>query len=131
MGQIEWLAVIVAAVSSFVIGGLWYGPILGKAWMRASGVDEAKAATANMPLVFGLSFVLQVLAAAVLALFIGPEATSGFAIAAAASVGLFWVAPALGVIYLFEQRSLAHWAINAGYHVVAFTSMGVVIGLWP
>lgn len=130
MATINWLAVVAAAVSSFVIGGLWYGPLFGKPWMRASGVTEEKAREANMPQVFGLSLLLQLVAAAVLAMFIGAEATPGFAIGAAASVGLFWVAPALGVIYLFEQRPFAHWAVNAAYHVVAFTLMGVILGYW-
>ena len=127
---LNWLAVAAAAVSSFVIGGLWYGPVFGGVWMRASGVTKEKAAQANMGKVFGLSFVLQLVAAAVLAMFIGGEATVGFAVAAAASVGVFWIAPALGVIYLFEQRPFAHWAVNAGYHAVAFTVMGLILGLW-
>jgi len=130
MGAINWLAVAAAAVSSFVIGGLWYGPLFGKAWMRASGITEEQARAANQGLIFSVSFVLQVIAAAVLAMFIGPDATLGFAVAAAGSVGVFWVAPAFGVVYLFEQRSFAHWAVNAGYHVVAFLAMGLILGLW-
>jgi hypothetical protein len=128
--QVNWLAVIVAALTTFVLGGLWYGPLFGKAWMRATGITEEKAKQANMPLVFGASFVLELIAAVVLAMFIGGEATFGFAVAAAASVGVCWVAPALGVLYLFEQRPLSHWLINAGYHSVAFTLMGVIIGVW-
>lgn len=130
LGAINWLAVISAAISSFVIGGIWYGPLLGKVWMRSSGMTAEKVGEARMGLVYGLSLVLQVIAAVVLAMFIGPEATLSFAVFAAASVGVFWVAPALGVIYLFEQRPLAHWAVNAGYHAVAFTVMGVILGAW-
>lgn len=130
MPEINWLAVIAAAVATFLIGGLWYGPLFGKPWMRASGVTAEQAGKGNMAMIFGVSFVLQLIAAAVLAAFIGPEATFGFAVAAAAAVGLFWVAPAFGVVYLFEQRPLAHWAVNAGYHVVSFVVMGVILGLW-
>jgi hypothetical protein len=130
MQGINWLAVIAAAVSSFILGGLWYGPLFGKAWMRASGVTEEMTAKANMARTFGVSLVLQLVIAAVLAAFIGPEATFGFAVAAAAAAGLFWVAPAFGVVYLFEQRPFAHWAINAGYQILAFTLMGVILGLW-
>jgi hypothetical protein len=83
-----------------------------------------------MGMVFGVSLILQLIAAAVLALFIGANATITFAIGAAASVGLFWVAPALGMIYLFEQRSFTHWLVNASYHVVAFTVMGAILGVW-
>jgi hypothetical protein len=130
MGTVNWYAVSAAAVSSFLIGAIWYGPFLGRLWMRSSGITREKAAEANMGMVLGLSFVLQVIAAAVLALFIGADATPSFAVFAAASVGLFWVAPALGIISLFEQRSLTHWAVNAGYHVVAFTTMGIILGFW-
>lgn len=131
LGIMDWAGVVVAALSSFVIGGLWYGPLFGKAWMAASGVSEEKASQASMGKVMGLSFLLQLVAAAVLLMFIGPEAELGFAVAAAGAVGLFWVTPALGVIYLFEQRPLAHWVVNGGYNVVAFTVMGLVLGLWP
>ncbi len=129
LGDLNWLAVVAAAVSSFIVGGLWYGPLFGKVWMQASGNTEEKAAGANMAKVFGLSFVLQLVAATVLALFIGGEGLH-FALLASLHVGLFWVATALGVVYLFEQRSLGHWAVNAGYQVVAFLVMGIVLGLW-
>lgn len=131
LGMMDVVAVVVAAASSFVVGGVWYGPLFGKAWMRASGITEEKAREASMGRVMGLSFLLQLVAAAVLLMFIGPEAEPGFAVAAAAAVGVFWVAPAFGVVYLFEQRPLAHWVVNAGYHAVAFTVMGVVLGFWP
>lgn len=130
-GWMDGLAVVAAAVSSFLVGGLWYGPLFGRVWMRASGITEEKAAQANMGRVMGLSLLLQLIAAGVLLMFIGPEASPGFAVAAAASVGACWVAPALGVVYLFEQRPLAHWGVNAGYNVVAFTLMGVILGFWP
>lgn len=131
LGLMDAVAVIVAAVSSFVVGGLWYGPLFGKAWMRAAGISQEKAGEANMGRVMGLSLVLQLIAAAVLLMFIGPDAAPAFAIAAAAAVGACWVAPALGVVYLFEQRPFAHWAVNAGYQVVAFTLMGVILGFMP
>jgi hypothetical protein len=40
------------------------------------------------------------------------------------------VASGLGVVYLFEQRPLAHWAVNAGYHVVSYSIMGLILGAW-
>jgi hypothetical protein len=45
-------------------------------------------------------------------------------------VGLFWVGGGLGVIYLFEQRPLKHWLVNAGYMTIAFTLMGAILGAW-
>lgn len=130
MDSINWLAVTAAAVSSFIIGGLWYGPLFGRTWMRVAGITPERAAQAGRGMVFGVSFLLQFIAAVVLAAFLGAEATLGFALGASLSVGLCWVATALGVVYLFEQRPLGHWAVNAGYQVVAFTVMGLILGLW-
>lgn len=130
MESINWLAVLVAAIAAFAIGGLWYGPLLGKPWMRASGVTEEKARSANMAVIFGLAFVLELVAAVALAMFIGPEADLRFGVFAGFMTGAFFVSTALGVVYLFEQRPLTLWAIDAGYQVVLFTVMGAILGAW-
>jgi Protein of unknown function (DUF1761) len=130
MDAVNWLAVLAATVSMFVLGALWYGPLFGKAWMRASGITEEQARQANMAKVFGLSFVLTLLAAFALAMFIGPEATAGFGVFAGFMTGAFFIATAMGVVYLFEQRPFALWAIDSGYHIVGFTIMGAILGAW-
>jgi len=125
---INWLAVFAAAISAFIIGGLWYGPLFGKAWMHANGYTEEDLAKRSPPLVFGVSFLLMLAAAVNLAMFIGPEATLAFATMAGLAAGLGWVATFLGVIYLFEKRSAALWLVNGGYSVVALTAMGAILG---
>jgi hypothetical protein len=129
MAGVSWLAVVLTALLTFVLGGLWYGPLFGKRWMRASGMTEERARQGNLALVFGLSFVLQLLAAFSLDMFIG-TAGADFGLFAGAMTGIFFVATAFGVVYSFEQRPLAHWAVNAGYHVVSFTTMGTILGAW-
>ncbi|HEX6939301.1 MAG TPA: DUF1761 domain-containing protein [Longimicrobiales bacterium] len=130
LGGINWLAVIVAALSTFALGAVWYGPVFGKAWMGASGMTEERARQGNTGMIFGVAFVIEFIAATVLAMFIGAEADAVFGLFAGLATGLFWVAGALGVVYLFEQRPLAHWAVNAGYMVVSFTIMGAILGAW-
>jgi len=129
MADVSWLAILAAAFLTFVLGGLWYGPLFGKPWMRASGMTEERARQGNAPMIFGLSFVLQLLAAFSLDMFIGEEG-AGFGVFAGAMTGIFFVATAFGVVYLFEQRPLTHWVVNAGYHVVSFTMMGAILGAW-
>jgi len=130
MGSIHWLAVLVAAVATFVLGGLWYGPLFQTRWMAAAGVTPERLRQGSVGRIFGVAFVLQLVAAFVLAMFIGPEASLAVGTAAGLAVGLFWVAASLGVIYLYERRPLAHWAINAGYQVLAYTVMGAILGIW-
>jgi hypothetical protein len=56
--KINWLILLAASLIPMVIGFLWYNPkTLGNAWMKACGLDEEKIKGANMPLIFGLTFV--------------------------------------------------------------------------
>jgi len=60
--EINWLVQILAALIPLVMGFIWYNPkVLGTAWMRAAGLTEEKLKGANMPLVFGLSFLFSLL----------------------------------------------------------------------
>jgi hypothetical protein len=49
---------------------------------------------------------------------------------AGALVGLCWVGTSFGITYLFERKPFILFAINAGYHLVTFTVMGTILGLW-
>lgn len=130
MGQINWLAVTAAAVSAFLLGGLWYSLLFGKSWMAASGVTEERAAAANQARVFGIAFVWSLLGAGVFAMFLGPEPAFGFATAAGFAAGLFWVAGSFAINYQFEQRPLQLLMINGGYHTLQYTLYGAILGSW-
>ena len=129
--KLNFLAIFVAAAATFLVGGVWYSPVLfGKAWQRETGLTDTQLKERNPAMVFGPAFLLALLMAFNLAAFIGPEATLGFAVAAAFAAGFGWVAFGMGVTYLFEARSFRLWLIDAGYHAVSFTLMGVILGLW-
>ena len=86
--------------------------------MRRWAASSASPALASLVMAFNL------------AAFIGPKASLGFGLFAGAAAAIGWVAMSLGVIYLFEQRSLKLWLINSGYQVVAYTLMGGLLGVW-
>jgi len=131
MPQINLWAVLVAGLSSMILGALWYSPLLfGKAWSAASGVSEAQGKSANMGKIMGTAFVLAVVGATVFAMFLGPRPAPAFATAAGLSAGLCWVAGSFGINYLFEQRPLRLFLINGGYHTLQYTLIGLVLGLW-
>lgn len=130
MGQINYLAVIAAAVSAFLLGGLWYSLLFGKLWMAASGVTEERAAQANQAKVFGIAIIWSLLGAYVFAMFLGPAPAFGFATAAGFAAGLFWVAGSFAINYQFEQRPTKLLLINGGYHTLQYTLYGAILGLW-
>lgn len=124
--DINWLSVLIAGVSAFMVGGLWYGLIFAKTWQKLVGLSDNEIAQ-GMAKVFGGSFVLSLVMATNLAFFIGDDSLE-FGLFAGLAAGLGWVAMAFGVNYLFERRSLKLYLINAGYSVVTFTLMGLIIG---
>jgi hypothetical protein len=132
MGEINYLAAVAAAISTFVIGGLWYSPLLfHRAWARANGFTEADLAKGGTGKIFGIAFALALVMSFNLAAFLGsPDTTAAWGATAGALTGLGWVAPAIATVALFERRSLAYIAINGGYFAMAFTVMGLIIGAW-
>ncbi len=131
MPEVNWLAVIAAAVLSFFVGGLWYSPAMFlKAWQRGSGVTDAQLQTGHPLKIYGGGLLLSLIATVVFAMFIGPKPGVGFATSAGFAAGLCWVATSFGINYLFERRPLTLFLVNGGYHTVQFTVMGLVLGLW-
>jgi hypothetical protein len=127
---IEWLPALVAALSAFALGGLWYSPVLfGKTWQREAGLSDERIQAANKGMIFGVSFVLCLIAAVAFSMVIGTEPSFFMALHSGIGVGLAWVATSFGVNYLFEMKSLKLWLINAGYHTLQFTIYGLVFGL--
>lgn len=129
---INWLAVTVAALSSFIIGALWYSPALfAKPWMRANGFTEEDMKGANMGKIFGLAFLWTLIMSVNLAMFLNAPGTDvSFGAFAGFAAGFGWVAMGFFVVGLFERRPTAWMLINGGYMMVALTVMGVILGAW-
>ena len=131
IAMVNWVSVLVAALSGFVIGGLWYGPLFQKPWMQLTGMTKEKGAQASMAVTFGGAYVLNVMGAFGIAMVMGDHGGWHSGLHTGLFTGLFFIGAALGVIYLFEQRPFKLWCINAGYQIVNFAAMGTVVGAWP
>jgi hypothetical protein len=132
MPHINWLAVLAAAVSTFVIGGLWYSPVLfGRAWMSVNNFSQADLAKSNMAKIFGFSFFFALIMAANLDAFLAePKTTAAWGATAGFLAGFGWVTLGLATIALFERRSWKYMLINGGYMTVSFVIMGLILGAW-
>ncbi|MES2126282.1 MAG: DUF1761 domain-containing protein [Pseudomonadota bacterium] len=131
MPEINWIAVVVAAISAFMVGGLWYSPVcFAKAWMAETGITGKETDRKSPTFIFGNAFALSLIAAIVFAMFLGPHPSMQLALGAGFAAGLAWVASSLGINYLFEGKTLRLFLINGGYHVVQFTVYGLVLGLF-
>lgn len=129
--NLNYWAILAAALSTFLIGGLWYSPaVFGKAWMAENGFTEESLKNGNMAKIFGLAFLLGLIAAVNLAMFLGNESSIANGAFYGFLAGFGWVATFVGTHYLFERKSFRLFLINAGYAVVALTVMGVILAAW-
>jgi hypothetical protein len=124
-------AVLVAAISAFVLGGLWYAPFLfGGAWKKANGfrADEPPPAGAK---IFVISFILSLVMALNLAMFLNdPKTNLAWGATAGFLAGFGWVAMGIGIVSLFERRPWSYVLVNGGYLTVALVVMGAILGGW-
>lgn len=131
MPDINLLAVAVAALSTFLIGGLWYSSALFyKPWLRANGFSEADVQKGNPGVIFGLTFVFALIMAANLAAFLAaPDTTLAWG-ATAGALTAVWVVLGIAVVALFERRPWSYIFVNGGYWLVSFVVMGAILGAW-
>ncbi|MGE0594752.1 MAG: DUF1761 domain-containing protein [Hyphomonadaceae bacterium] len=129
--EVNWLAVVAAAASSFLLGGVWYSALFAKAWQRAAGLSDEQIKGGNAALIFGGSFVLALIASASFAVFLGGQVDAAIGALYGLTAGLCWVTASFGINYLFERKSLTLFLINGGYHTLQFTLIGLILGVWP
>lgn len=128
--KVNWLAVVVAAALTFGVGGLWYSPLLfGPAWQKLCGLKDEELMT-GVGKAYGGAAICALIGSVNLAFFLGAESTAAFGFAAGAATGIGWIATGLATTFLFERRPMKLIAIDAGYHAVAYTLMGGLIGAW-
>jgi len=124
-------AILAAAVSAFVLGGLWYSPVaFGAAWKTANGFgsDDPPAPTGK---VFAISFVLSLVMALNLAMFLNdPKTTLAWGATAGFLAGFGWVAMGIAIVSVFERRRWSYVLVNGGYLTVALVLMGAILGAW-
>jgi len=129
-GMNPW-AILASATSAFLVGGLWYSPLLfGAAWKRANRfASDPPPATGK---IFATSFLLSLVMALNLAMFLNdPKTNLAWGATAGFLAGFGWVAMGIGIVSLFERRPLTYVLVNGGYLAVALVVMGAILGAWP
>ena len=131
--EVNWIAVIAAAVMGFVVGGIWYGPIMGKKWMGAVGLTEQDIKQGSMGAIYGGAFGFSLIASWTLAHTFATymtELSFSVKVMTAFGVALGFIIPAIGTNYLFSQKSKSLFFIDSGYWLLFYIAMGVVHALF-
>jgi hypothetical protein len=142
---VNYLAVLVAAAIIFILGGLWYSPVLFmKKWVALQGRTEeqmrAQAAAANMPLMYASAFVSSLIIAWMMAHLLGhlayvvDPAVMSYDAAHGALFGvacwLGFAAPTSYATALFSGKPKQLWLIDSTYNLVSFVLAGALLAAW-
>lgn len=131
MNDINLLAVLGASVVSFAFGALWYSPLLFmRPWAIAAGVDP-EVPIDNPGRVYPITALVTLISVAAFAWFVGPDPSLPAALAGALIAGVGLIAASMAINYQFASRSVVHWMIDAGFHVVRLLLIGGTLALWP
>ena len=136
--EINYLAVLLCAVLSMVIGAIWYGPLFGKKWMEIVGAtnldkEERKKMQKQAGPLYAIQFVLSLFQVYVLAYYIaGWKDASGLENSLWIWAAFIMPIVAGGAMWNNDSRKIA-WArflIQAGYQLILFVVFGLVLGMW-
>ncbi|KPA19876.1 hypothetical protein shim_38350 [Shimia sp. SK013] len=130
----EYLAVLAAALASYVFGSIWY-MALAKPWMQAAGVeigDDGRPTNSKNPTPYILAFVCALIVAGMMRHVFALSAieTLDKGIIGGLGIGLFLAAPWVVTNYGFAGRSRTLMIIDGGYATLGCTIMGAVLTLF-
>lgn len=133
--HINYLAVVVAAVVGFAIGGLWYSPLLfAKQWVKAHGYTEeqVKEMQKGAGKAYAISIACQLLIALAIAVLV--SYLHLYVCVKGLKLGfLIWAGFAfpLGLMAtMFTDKRIAVFWIDTGYQLVYLLIMGSIIAVW-
>jgi hypothetical protein len=125
---LDWLAILIATAVAFVLGGLWYGPLFGQAWMGALGKTEEDIEPTPTPFVISFfTALLTCILVAALMLALAIETVIGGAVFGLV-VGIGFIATAMASDSAFCGWGVRLFLIQAGYRVAYSVLMGAIIG---
>jgi hypothetical protein len=131
LANVNWIAVVLSAVASMVVGFIWYSPpLFQKAYLAEIG-KSAEEAAAVPPTNYLISFVLAIIEAIFLSSLVGAMGNPGVAsgLAAGFMVWLGFVATTSAANTLFGDRTFRLWYVQNGNHLLTLLAMGAIIGL--
>ena len=128
--DLNWWAILAATALGFALGGLWYGPLFGSAWLAAMGKQAEELEPSPTP--FVVSFFTALLTAMVLAALIGALGVTDWfgGLLLGLITGLGFIATAMASDTAFCGWGIKLFVIQAGYRVAYSVLMGAVLGAW-
>ncbi|MDQ4108976.1 MAG: DUF1761 domain-containing protein [Actinomycetota bacterium] len=136
LSDLNWLAVIVAAIAYFAIGALWYAPpVFGRIWMTAGGMAVPEPGTRPSPAIYLTPLAGSVLSAIALGMLAKATGTDtleeGIALGLVVAIGFAISLAFVTAQFESEKPKPMVWgAVNAGYHAVGNLVAAIIVASW-
>ena len=130
--NVNYLAVLIAAIAAMMLGFLWYGPLFSKPWMKLVGLKEADLKQ-GPGMGYFWTFLLALLLAFVLKHFLAytESNTVGEALITGLWISVGIVLTTMGPNYIFTKKPLSLGAIDIGYQFANILVMSAILTVWP
>jgi hypothetical protein len=135
MPAVNYLAILVSALAVFVIGMVWYSPLLfARQWMTANGYgpEKLEAMKRGMGRTYSITFICYLVMGFVMALLIA-QTGAATGLEGAELGGVLWLgfAATIGLTAnLYSDKPLAAYFIDAGYQLAFMLAMGAILAAW-
>jgi len=132
--QINWLAVLAAALAYFGLGAVWYSKALfGSKWAELVGLDMSNPdKTKGMGKMMTATFVLIIITCLAIALLV--YRLDLFIMISALKLGLItgicFASTAVAISFIYESRPTALYFIDCGYHLAGHMFAAIILVLW-
>ena len=131
--RLNWVAILVAAIASFIFEALWYSVFMNQ-WLAGIGrTREWLVSTGLNPSIqYATAILCSIIVAAVLTICIqaSGEQTARRGIICGAVIWFGFIATGWATEYIFEVRSLQIFVINTVYALIDLMLIGAIVGAW-
>lgn len=122
----NWLAVVLATLAFFLVGAVWYGALFRSVWQREAGVGDPPQGSAAARVMLG-TLLGEFLVVAMLGHLIArTQPADHVKMMMAAGLAIAVMAPAVGINYLHQRKSLTLFLIDAGHYLAGMLAAGAV-----
>jgi len=134
LGNLNWLAVVVAAIAWFILGAIWYAPpVMGKIWMAAAGLAVPDGQKPS-PIILAVTLVAYLIAAAVTGALAAATGTDtlgeGVVLGVMLGVGYALTAALVAAVYEKKPEPAAYILVNGIYNTLGLTIVGAIVAIW-
>ena len=135
LSHVNWIAVLVAAVAYFVLGGLWYSKALfGTRWAQLMKLDmtnpDLKKGMGGMMVSTFVLILIVCFGLEILIIKFGFLQEISYGIKLGLLTGLAFATTAVSINYVYERKPSNLYLISNGYHVLGHVVAATILVLW-